>query len=116
MSNKAFSIFLQDMRDGRTHTELTKCLDELLAAVKNTGKGGSLSVEIKIKPASRGQDVDKVVITDKVSIKVPSPERGDDFYWLTDDHELSRNHPKQTTLDLRDASSAPPTNLKEASK
>lgn len=116
MAQRAFAVFLQELRDGRTHTELTAGLDSLLASVKNTGKGGSILLEIKIKPAGRGADVDKVVIMDSISLKLPKPERGDDFYWLTDDNDLSRNHPKQSTLDLREAAPAAPLTLKEASK
>ena len=51
---------------------------------------------------------------------LPKPERGEDFYWVTDDNELSRNHPRQASLELRDISSigsnTPPTTFKEATK
>lgn len=50
---KAFSVFLNDFRDGRTHAELTAKLSELLTAVKNTGKQGELVLRVKVKPASR---------------------------------------------------------------
>lgn len=116
MTARAFSLLLQDIRDGRTHSELTNGMDELLQAVRNTGKAGTITLEIKIKPASRGTDCDKVVIADKVTVKAPKPERGDDFFWVTDDNDLSRNHPRQHNLDLRTATSAPPVSLKEASK
>lgn len=116
MAQRAFAVFLQELRDGRTHTELTTQLAELLAKVKDTGKGGSITLEIKIKPAGRGADVDKVVILDKITAKLPAPERGEDFYWLTADNDLSRNHPKQSTLDLREANTTPITTFKEASK
>lgn len=113
-TQRAFALFMQDIRDGRTHSELTAALDELLAAVRNTGKAGSISLEIKVKPASRGSEVDKVVITDKVTSKIPKPERGDDFFWVTDDNTLSRNHPRQHALDLRQAGTGQPSTLKEA--
>jgi hypothetical protein len=117
MSNKAYAVFLQELRDGRTHSELSSLLGELLQKVKDTGKGGSITLEIKVGPATRGSEVDKVVIKDKITAKLPSPERGEDFYWLTDDSQLSRNHPRQTSLDLRDAATiTPPTTLKEATK
>lgn len=111
---KAFSVFLQDLRDGRAHSELSAHLGELLAAVKETGKGGSISLSIKVKPASRGSEIDKVTITDDIKLDLPKPERGSDFYWLTDDNELSRNHPRQGSLELREAPTAQPTTLKEA--
>jgi hypothetical protein len=112
--SKAFSVFLQDLRDGRAHAELSSQLAELLAKVKETGKGGALSLKIKIKPASRGGDVDKVTISDAITIELPKPERGEDFFWLTDDNDLSRNHPRQANLELRDASATQPAKFKEA--
>ena len=114
MSTQAFGVFIQDVRDGRAHAELTGQLAELLAAVLETGKGGSLTLKIDVKPAGRGSDVDKVVITDTVTSKVPKPDRGQDFFWLTDSNNLSRNHPRQSELPLRDASAPSPATFKEA--
>lgn len=114
MSTKAFALFLQDLRDGRAHTELTTTLAELLAAVKDTGKAGEITLKLKVKPASRGADVDKVTISDVITTKLPKPERGDDFFWLTDDNNLSRNHPRQQSLELREAAPSQPQSFKEA--
>ncbi len=116
MGTKAFAVFLQDLRDGRAHAELSGQLEELITKVKETGKAGGLTLKIKIKPASRGGDVDKVTVSDQIAVDLPKPERGEDFFWLTDDNDLSRNHPRQQTLELREAGSAKPTSLKEATK
>lgn len=116
MASKAFAVFLQDLRDGRAHSELSSMLGELLAKVKETGKGGAVSLKIKIKPAGRGQDVDKVTISDEIKLDLPKPERGEDFFWLTEDNDLSRNHPKQGSLELREAPAAAPSTFKEATK
>lgn len=112
---KAFSVFLQDLRDGRAHAELSEQLDHLISKVRETHKGGSLKLTLKIKPASRG-DVDKVVIADHISVELPQPERGEDFFWLTDDNDLTRNHPKQQSLELREVPITQPTQFKEATK
>lgn len=116
MASKAFAVFLQDLRDGRAHAELSGQLAELLAKVKETGKGGSLTLKLKIKPAGRGADVDKVTISDDIVLGLPKSERGEDFFWLTSDNDLSRNHPKQGSLELRDVTPSAPTILKEAAK
>jgi hypothetical protein len=112
--SQAFAVFLQDLRDGRAHSELSNQLAELLAKVKETGKAGGLTLKIKVKPATKGGDVDKVTISDMITIDLPKPERGEDFFWLTDDNDLSRNHPKQGNLELREASAPSPTKFKEA--
>lgn len=114
MTTKAFALFLQDLRDGRAHAELTTSLAELLVAVKETGKVGEITLKIKVKPAGRGTDIDKVNITDAIVTKVPKPDRGEDFYWLTDDNNLSRNHPRQHSLELREAAAPQPQTFKEA--
>lgn len=116
MAQKAFAVFLQDLRDGRAHAELSGQLAELLAKVKETGKGGTLTLKLKIKPAGRGSDVDKVTIADAITLDLPKPERGEDFFWLTEDNDLTRNHPKQGSLELRDATPSQLTSFKEASK
>jgi hypothetical protein len=116
MSTQAFSLFLQDLRDGRAHSELSAGLADLLAAVKDTGKGGSLTLQVKVKPATRGKDMDKVVVIDNVKVDLPKPERGEDFFFVTDENELSRKHPRQQSLELREVTLAQPTNLKEAAQ
>lgn len=116
MSKKAFAVFLQELRDGRTHAELSDQLANLLEKVKETGKGGEITLKLKVRPAGRGADVDKIVIGDSVTIKLPNPERGEDFFWLTNENALSRNHPRQGNLELRDATPSQPTTFKEANK
>jgi hypothetical protein len=116
VGTKAFAVFLQDLRDGRAHSELSGLLEELITKVKETGKGGGLTLTIKIKPATRGGDVDKVTVSDMISLDLPKPERGEDFFWLTDDNDLTRNHPRQQSLELREASSSQPITFKEAAK
>ncbi len=112
--SKAFSVFIQELRDGKAHAEMSHQLAELLTKVKETGKGGAPTLKIKIKPATRGSEVDKVTISDAISIELPKPERGEDFFWLTDDNDLSRNHPKQASLELREVAAPSPTKFKEA--
>jgi len=116
MSSRAFGLFLQELRDGRTHTELTTQMAALLEKVKETGKGGEITLKLKVKPAGRGSDVDKIVIADSITVTLPKPERGEDFFWLTEENDLSRNHPRQQSLELRTATTAQPTTFKEASK
>lgn len=113
---KAFALFLQDLRDGRAHAEMTTELEKVLAAVRDTGKGGSLTLKIKVKPSGRGNDVDKVTITDDITSSLPQLEHGDDMFYLTEDNDLSRNHPRQRSLELREPPSTVPTELKEVAK
>lgn len=111
---KAFAVILQDLRDGRVHAELSQQFGDLVTKVKETGKGGELTLKIKIKPATRGADVDKITVSDAISISMPKPERGEDIFYLTEDCELTRSHPKQQELALREVNTTTPAKFKEA--
>lgn len=101
---KAFSLFLVELNDGSTHAGLTADLQELFQTVKNTGRAGSMTLKIKIASATRGGgEVDKVTITADRKLELPKPEQPQDFFWLTDEAEPTRQHPRQHSLDLRDA-------------
>ena len=101
---KAFSLFLAELNDGSTHSGLTADLMELLQAVKNTGRTGSMTLKIKIASASKGgNEVDKITIVADRKLELPKPEQPQDFFWLTDEAEPTRQHPRQHALDLRDA-------------
>lgn len=115
---KAFSVFLQDLNLGQTHSLLTQDLHDLLQTVKSTGRSGTLTVKIKVSAATRGGDVDKVTIAADRKLELPKPEQPTDFFWLTDDAEPTRQHPRQHDLDLRDAKTpteTPLAALKQAS-
>ena len=101
---KSFTVFLTDLNDGQTNAGLTGDLGELLQQVRNTGRSGSMTLKIKIAPATKGgQEVDKITITADRKLELPKPEQPTDFFWLTDDAEPSRQHPRQHALDLREA-------------
>lgn len=102
---KAFALFLTDINDGQTHAGLTADFAELLQTVKNTGRSGSLTLKLKVAPATKGHqaEVDKITITADRKLELPKPESPSDFFWLTDEAEPTRQHPRQHSLDLREA-------------
>ena len=104
---KSFNLLLTELNDGSTHAGLTSDIAELLRTVQATGKGGSLTLKIKVSPAMRseGGGVDKITITSDRKLELPKPVSPSDFFWLTDDGETTRNHPRQHALELRDVSS-----------
>ena len=112
---KAFSLFLVELNEGSTHAALTGDLGDLLRTVQATGRAGSLTIKVKVAPATRSNSgsVDKVTITADRKLELPKPEQPSDFFWLTEDGETSRNHPRQQDLPLRDVSATPQT-FKEA--
>ena len=102
---KAFSSILHELNEGSTHAALTADLAELLRTVQTTGRMGTLVLKIKIAPASRvtdGRAVEKVNITAEGTLNLPKREAPVDFFYLTEDGQTSRNHPKQQSLELRE--------------
>lgn len=103
---KALAVFIQDVNDGQTHTGLTADLAELFQTVRNTGRSGAMTVKIKVMPATKGgAEVDKITITVDRKLELPKPEAPSDFFWLNEDAEPTRQHPRQHALDLREARS-----------
>lgn len=99
---KSFAHFLNDLNDGQTLAGLTGDLSELLQQVKATGRSGSMTLKLKVSPASKGgADVDKITIVADRKLELPKPEQPSDFFWLTDDAEPTRQHPRQHALDLQ---------------
>ena len=49
-------------------------------------------------------DVDKITVTVESQLALPKPQQPSDFFFLTDDAEPTRQHPRQHSLDLRDVS------------
>jgi len=112
---KAFSLFIVELNEGSTHAALSADLAELLRTVQNTGRAGSLTLKVKVAPATRTNSgsVDKVTVTADRKLELPKPDQASDFFWLTEDGETSRNHPRQHDLPLREVTPAPQT-FKEA--
>lgn len=114
---KAFSVFINDLNEGQTHAAITGDLAALLQTVQATGVGGSLVLSIKVQPAVKGTSggVDRVVISVERTLKLPKSAQPSDFFYLDEDGEPVRNHPRQQTLELRDIAEQRPTILKNAS-
>ena len=100
-------------QQGRAHEELTEGLHEVIAAVKETGKAGSVSVTIKVEPDKKASGVFR--ISDSVAVKVPVHDRGTRIYFADESGNLTRSDPNQPELEgLRDVSApATPIKLKE---
>lgn len=101
---KSFTHFLQELNDGATHAGITADMAELLRTVQNTGRSGSVTIKVKVSPATKNQSlaVDKITVTVDRKLELPKPEQPTDFFWLTDEGETSRQHPRQHALELRE--------------
>jgi hypothetical protein len=100
----SFSVMLAGVRPG-TDIEAAETLRKVVAAVKDTGKVGSLVLRLDVKPADGG--LDAVIVTDKITQKIPEKTRIGALAFVTADGDLSRTDPATAPLftdeDIRDA-------------
>jgi len=93
-----FLATLQRHRGGRLLAQASDKLREVVAGVHETGKPGTLTLTLSIKPAQRGQSA--VVVTDKLAGKVPTLEAEASFWFATPGGQLCKEDPRQTTFEM----------------
>lgn len=108
MSNRSIVDFLREHRHGATHDELSDKLRDLVAAVNDTGKGGTLTFAIHIKPSERGG---ALIVTDDVKLSAPKPERSSSIFYASPENHLVRVDPRQQTLELREIAAVEPRDV-----
>lgn len=92
---RTFVSTVDVLRKGHLSDELNDKLRELVLAVAQSGKSGSISLTIKIKPASKGGPLE---VHDDVKMTLPRPDRSSTYLYNTDDGGLTRNDPAQEEL------------------
>ncbi len=91
----SFTSTITALRYGELHDELDKSLATLVDACSDTGKVGTLTLTIKLKPGKGGQ----IEVIDDVKMKVPVHERGTTLMFSTPEGELQREDPRQMRID-----------------
>lgn len=91
-----FATTLLAMSRGRTHDELSRQLRDLIRAVSETGKKGTLTFRLTVTP--RNEHV--VEVSDEVTVKAPTAERGASIFYVDvdDNHALRRSDPRQPII------------------
>ncbi|MFJ9128892.1 hypothetical protein ACIRJS_32800 [Streptomyces sp. NPDC102340] len=100
-----FSAFLVQHVGGRAHDEISTEMHQLLAAVSEHGKKGSLSIKVTVEPPKGHVDGAPVVISIDSDLKAPKASAPPSLYFVDDDGNATRNDPRQTqAFDVRDLS------------
>lgn len=99
---KPFSEFLLSQRRGALHEDLSSALNELLSAVVEHNKPGSLNLTIKFVPTGKGYSP-TVVVTDAIKVKAPEGSPESALFFVDNDGNLTRRDPNQPELGLREA-------------
>lgn len=95
--SRPFADILRELSGGETYDELTTRLGELVTTVTETGRRGSLTLSLSVKPNG---DLG-VIVTPDIKTKLPQRQPGDTFFFVTSGGSLIRNDPRQEQLPLR---------------
>lgn len=93
---RPFASVLLDLNKGKTHAQLGDELRDVVAAVVETGKAGSLTLRLDVKALS-GND-EGITITARVGSKVPVFDSPASVFFVDAEHNLNRNPINQTNL------------------
>lgn len=100
LTTTPFNQNLVHLNKGTLNDELTEHLAELVKAVRETGKAGSLTLTLKISMFNKANE-DVVKISPVVACKLPEGERAETIMWTTADGDLLRNDPAQSFTELK---------------
>lgn len=89
---------LRDIRKGRPVEEATAALADVVRTVDETGKDGSVTITIKVKPAKHGGP-EKTLIAE-VKAKKPIAEIPPAVFFSDADGDLHRYDPRQEEMEL----------------
>jgi len=89
-----FLEFMQSFRRGELLAEANEQLEEMIAAVQNTGGKGELVLKLPFKRNDAGQ----IECLPTVTSKKPRRKLGTGIYFATDEGRLTRRDPAQADM------------------
>ncbi|MFJ8966084.1 hypothetical protein ACIRG5_42510 [Lentzea sp. NPDC102401] len=92
-----FSVALVNTDKGRLNETASHELTELLKAVRETNKPGSITITLKITP-DKGSGGERVVVAGSVTTKKPAFDPRTSIFFLDEDGGMHRNDPRQHEL------------------
>jgi len=93
---RPFPDTLRDLRGGLAVDELTQGLQQLVQAVRSTGRKGSIVLTIEVGCYERIDTA--LVIKDTVKLNLPKNESSGTLMFDTPEGDLSRRNPRQDEL------------------
>jgi outer membrane PBP1 activator LpoA protein len=99
---KPFAATLQELAGGTVAARLAEQLQELTQAVTDTGKKGTLTLQLTVAPLKPG-NVTNLIVTAKTVVKAPEDDSAtpSSVFFTDSAGNLTRDDPKQPTLPLR---------------
>lgn len=96
---RPFAAFLQEQAGGKTHTELSEALRDLVARVQDTGKKGTVTLAVHVEPMKGDPRI--LVIHDEIKLKLPEHDRKASIFFADARGNLTRDNPDQPQLPLQ---------------
>ena len=93
---RPFHAVLSELREGKTLSELTDGFENIIKAVRETGRGGAVTFTLTIDPV-KGTDGTMVEMKDTVKVKMPE-KRTSTVFFTNAKNGVQRHDPKQDDL------------------
>jgi hypothetical protein len=94
---RPFADWLREQSGGKTHEELGVALYDLVGRVRDTGKKGTVTLTITVAPLKN--DVDVLVVSDEIKLRVPEHDRKASLFYADKTGNLTRQDPGQLTFE-----------------
>lgn len=94
--SRPFAAILQRINNGKTATEMSLAMQDLIAAVESTGKAGKLQLTLTVEPAKNSSRV--VTVSADVAVKAPSRPNPATVFFIDDAHNLRDSDPLQEEI------------------
>lgn len=101
--SRLFTDVIRDMRGGKIVNTATDELAELVCAVLETNKAGSLTLKLTIKPDKGGEN--QLTLEASIDTKLPKLELPASIFFGAEDGSLTRTDPRQAEMSLSEVSS-----------
>lgn len=96
---KSICDFIRDLNGGVVHDELSNGLADLVAAVTDEGKSGTMTVTFSLKPMGKGNGIQ---VSSETKVKPPKQTAGVTVMFATPENSLQRQDPRQKEMELRE--------------
>lgn len=94
---RPFAELMTMLDHGTVHAEASRGLHDLTAAVRDTGKAGTMTITLKLAPLKG--NTDQLVIQAQVATKPPKSEPTSAIFYVDNSGNLVRNDPRQPEID-----------------
>ena len=113
MSKTNFDKTLSQLNRGELNAELTSTLAEVIKAVRETRKQGTLTLSLKVSMLNTRTE-NQIKITPMVNSKIPELDREESIVFSTADGDVLFDDPSQLKMDLKTVKDKPASGLKKA--